>query len=112
MQMVNTQGCSAAAKRFFQLDDEGTYYLVVSTSLEGAKQLLRDSHCVFGHDEAVFDAAAFGRDEAILDEAATLVWTELAPEQVAKKLRCHTEDERGVIKLSDANIGDWFSSEW
>jgi hypothetical protein len=105
MQMVNTQ---AAPKRFFQLDDEGTYYLVVSTSLEGAKQLLRESHCVFGHEEAAFDAAAFGRDEGF----PALVWTELAPEQVAKKLRCHTENERGVIKLSDADIGDWFSSEW
>ena len=109
MQMVNTQ---AAPKRFFQLDDEGNYYLVVSTSLEGAKQLLRESHCVFGHEEAAFDAAAFGRDEALLEGVPALVWTELAPEQVAKKLRCHTEDERGVIKLSDANIGDWFSSEW
>jgi hypothetical protein len=87
-------------KRFFKLEDEGTCYLVVSTSLEGAKQLLRESHCVFGHEETALDAAS------------TLVWTELAPEQVAKKLRCHTEDERGVIKLSDANIGDWFSSEW
>jgi hypothetical protein len=88
------------SKCFFQLDDEGTYYLVVATGLEQAKQLMRESRRVFG------------RNESALDTATGLIWTELGPEQVAKKLRCNTEDERGVIKLPDANIGDWFSSEW
>jgi hypothetical protein len=87
-------------KRFFKLDDGGIYYLVVASSMEHAKQLMRESQCVFGPDEDAFDAAA------------GLVWTVLSPDQVAQKQRCHTEDDRGVIKLADANIGDWFSSEW
>lgn len=87
-------------KRFFRLEDNEIYYLVVASSLEHAKELMRTTHCVFGRDEASFDAAT------------SLAWTELAPNQVAQKQRCHTEDERGVIKLADADIGDWFSSEW
>jgi hypothetical protein len=87
-------------KSFFKLDDDGIYYWVVSSSLEHAKQLMRESQCVFGPAECAFDVAA------------GLVWTALSPEQVAQKQRCHTDDDRGVIKRADANIGDWFSSEW
>ncbi len=78
-------------KRFFKLDDDGTYYLVVASSLTQAQKLMAATCCEFGHGA---------------------VWSELTLEQVAQKQRCHTEDERGVIKLAEASIGDWFSSEW
>jgi hypothetical protein len=61
---------------------------------------MRGTHCGFGPKDSSFDAAT------------GLIWTVLSPDQVAQKLRCHTEDDRGVIKLADADIGDWFSSEW
>lgn len=78
-------------KHFFQLSDDGIYYLVVAASLESAQQLMSTTSCEFG---------------------LACTWTELSAEQTALKQRCHAEDERGVIKLSDARIGDWFSSEW
>lgn len=82
-------------KRFFQLDHDGAYYLVVAPSLEFAKSIMESSHCEFS-----------------LDSVINLVWSELTPDQVTQKQRCHTEDDRGIIKLTDADIGDWFSSEW
>ena len=78
-------------KRFFKLDDDGIYYLVVASSLAQAQQLMAATFCEFGHGA---------------------VWSELTHEQVDQKHRCHTEDERGVVKLAEADIGDWFSSEW
>jgi hypothetical protein len=88
-------------KRFFHLDDDGhVTYLIVAVDLIAAKEILR-SHGV-----------TFGQEETPLDDATSLTWTEMTPEQVATKQRCHTEDERGVIALADANVGDWFSSEW
>lgn len=88
-------------KRFFELDDDGhIQYILVAVDLDHAKSLLRESGCLFGPDEVS------------LDKATTLTWTEMPAEKVARKIRCHTQDERGVICLADASIGDWFCSEW
>lgn len=88
-------------KRFFHLDDDGCiWYLVVARDLEHAKQTLREVHCLFGPAESPMDAAD------------TLTWTEMDAARVSGYRRCATQDDRGVIALADAEIGDWFSSEW
>jgi hypothetical protein len=86
---------------FFRLDDNGcVFYHLVALDLDGAKALLRAS------------GSTFGSAETSLDAAEGLTWTELTPAEVVKIARCHTEDDRGVIALSDARVGDWFCSEW
>ena len=88
-------------KRFFELDDNGDiHYLLVALDLNGAKALLLAS------------GSTFGREETSLEAAEGLTWTELTAAEVAKVTRCHTEDDRGVIALSDACVGDLFCSEW
>ena len=87
-------------KRFFRLDDGCVSYLLVARDLDHAKQLLRESNCMFGPGELPLDAAA------------TLTWSEMDAAQVVQKQRCHTEDARGCIPLAEADVGDWFCSEW
>lgn len=92
-------------KRFFELDvnDGGITYTVVATDLQHAEQLMRDSGHEFGDPSEKYDAAK---------TRGVLSWTEMSPDRVAHKTRCHTEDDRGVIPLADACIGEWFCSEW
>ena len=88
-------------KKFFELDDNGdAQYLIVATDLDHAKRIMRDS------------GIEFGDPPQPLDDAAGITWSELPPDAVAKKARCHTEDHRGIIRLADADVGDYFCSEW
>ncbi len=90
-------------KRYFMLDDSGhVQYFIVATDLLHAKQVMRESHCLFGPLEVSFDQAS----------PEVLTWTQMSADDVAKKARCHTDDERGTIALVDAQIGDWFCTEW
>lgn len=92
---------ASGPKRFFELDDDGCiFYFIVARDLDHAKDLMRESKSLFGPDEVRFD------------EATTLTWTEMAVADVAKKTRCHTQDDRGTIPLADANVGEWFCTEW
>lgn len=81
-------------KRFFKFEDASTATcrLIVASSLEHAKKLMRASYWMLGHDEDVFDEAA---------TAGVLTYTELSHKQAAKKL--------GLV--SDG-LGDWFSCKW
>ena len=88
-------------KRFFRLaEDDCVYYFIVARDLEHAKTIIRDTQIEFGDPGLT------------LDQASGLAWSELTPEQIAKLTKCHTEDDRGVIALADADLGDWFCSEW
>lgn len=88
-------------KRFFYVDDDGCIdYHMVARDMDHAKAMFRKA------------GVTFGPDEVPIDQATTLEWTELTPEQAAERKRCHTEDDRGIISLADAQIGDWFCSEW
>ena len=72
----------------------------MARDIDHAKELFRKAGTLFGPDEVNIDAAT------------TLEWTELTHDEAARKTRCHTEDERGIIALADAALGDWFCSEW
>jgi hypothetical protein len=83
------------------VDDDGhIQYSLVARDVEHVKELFRAAGTLFGPYEVGVDAAT------------TLEWSELTHQEAALKTRCHTEDDRGVIAPADANIGDWFCSEW
>jgi len=90
------------AKRFFELDD-GVYYLVVAYDQKHAVEIMRSAGIEFTRHGVPYDVAMARGD---------MCWEELSPDEVAKHGRCHTQDDRGVIPLCDANIGEWFCSEW
>jgi hypothetical protein len=98
----------ALTKRFFEADN-GSTWSVVARDREHAIKLLVEAQADWegyvdgGLVTLPFDQA-LARGEAELDE--------MTPSQVARKLRCHTEDERGCIPLSEAAIGDLFCSDW
>lgn len=91
-----------ADKRFFVATDDGDVdYSVVATDLDHAKNILRESGVEFGDP---------GRP---LDEA-NLEWSEMSLER-AQQVRCQTaesDNDRGVIPLSEADLGEWFCSEY
>lgn len=89
------------AKRFFLLEDDGELrFYVVAIDLNNAKDIIRKS------------GIEFGSPSAQLDQASDLSWSELSEDRVDRTTKCHTEDERGIIKLRDAAIGDYFCNEW
>jgi hypothetical protein len=98
---VNRISITSTMKRFFHLDDGGAEYLVVARNQEHAEQIMRDSGIEFSDPSAPYDDA---RD--------ALIWIEMGTDDVARRMRCHTESDRGVIPLVDAELGDWFCSEW
>jgi hypothetical protein len=88
-------------KRFFELDDDGeVQYFVVALDLEHAKIIIRRHGVEFGYPSQP------------LDKATGIEWRELTAERASAMKKCHTEDKRGVITLADANLGDWFCTEW
>jgi hypothetical protein len=98
-------------KRFWLVEDGGVEWSIVANDRDHAIALLRD----LGAEWEIWDSgtrsvSVVGIDRALaMDEA----WIrELEPEEVARRQRCHTEDERGVIPLAEAAIGDLFCSEW
>ncbi len=96
---VSTQRTDGA--RFFECDDDDEVtYTIVAIDLDHAKNVIRKA------------GIEFGSPSQPLDRAVGLTWRELSKERVARMLRCHTDDERGVIPLAQARIGEWFCSEW
>ncbi len=81
-------------KRFFQAIDGSASWFVVASDMDHAKLVLKEQGVDFDLD---FD---------------DLNWVEMTPGQVEKKQRCATDDERGTIRLSEANLGEWFCTEW
>jgi hypothetical protein len=85
----------------YHCDDNGhVQYWIVAGSLIEAKAMLRSSGVTFGHNE---DSNP---------DVQGVIWREMNVDEIAKVTRCHTDDDRGVITLSDAKVGDWFCSEW
>ena len=103
------------AKRFFRVrvDVDATHWAVVARDVEHCKQILREIGMQWETDERVPDQPTYvcvAIDDAIRLGIAEI--TEYSPERLAEIKRCHTEDERGVIPLTDARLGDAFCSEW
>lgn len=92
--------------RFFIADQDGCYHwLGVARSREHFIELLRLHGAEFEVNGDTFNIdQALARDEVLVEE--------LTDDRLARYRRCHTEDERGVIPLSQAAIGDLFCSEW
>lgn len=98
-------------KRFFIADDFGDYWWVgVARDREHFIALLREQ-CALWEVEIEGQYAPDQGIDVVLEIGMVEV-RELGPEDVARRQRCHTEDERGVIPLADAAIGDLFCSEW
>lgn len=95
----------AEPKRYFYLDedDDRAHYIVVARSLEHAEETLRATGIEFGEPSEPYDTA---KTRGILN------WHEMTDVEITSRQRCHTADDRGTIPLSEANLGEWFSSEW
>jgi hypothetical protein len=91
-------------KRFFRLDDDGLYWLVVANDEAHAIEVMGTAEWELHDGQLVQTARAL--------ELGHVSIVELEPLAAARHTRCHTEDERGVIPLVDAAIGDAFCSEW
>jgi hypothetical protein len=98
-------------KRFFIADDFGDYWWVgCARDRDHFLEVLRKHGAEweveidgrYAHDQDVDVALAIGIVEV----------REMTAEEVARRQRCHTEDDRGVIPLSEAALGDLFCSEW
>jgi len=95
-----------AAARYFVLDDNGAYYFVVASDLDHARRILGASGAVFG------DHGERGPGPLAEAEAAGLVtWREIDASEASRK-RCHTDDGRGTIPLTECRLGDNFCSEY
>lgn len=82
-------------KRYFRADD-GATYSIVARDLDHAKRILDDAGIDFDSD------------------ADDVRWSEMTVEQAAAK-RIVEDDAHNRITpypLTEAEIGDWFSSEW
>ena len=98
-------------KRFFICDDFGDYtWTGVAHDREHFIGLLRDH----GAQWEVEVDGRYAPDQGIdiVLEIGLVEVRELTAEELGNEHRCHTEDERGVIPLSEAAIGDLFCSEW
>jgi hypothetical protein len=99
-------------KRFFIADDHGDYWWVgCALDRDHFIGLLRQQGAVW---EVELDIGRCRYDQGIdvVLEIGQVEVRELTADELARKQRCHTEDDRGVIPLSEAAIGDLFCSEW
>jgi hypothetical protein len=89
-------------KRYFTMDDDGAWYVVVATDLEHARRVLMTSGVEFCEQpaESLPELEASGR----------VTWDELEGDEVAGKRVC-MEDGRHV-PLTECSLGDWFCSEY
>lgn len=99
-------------KRFWIADDHGDYYWIgVAVDREHFATLLR----MLGAQWELEIDGRYAPDQGIdvMLSHNLVEIRELTPDILATKYRrCHTEDERGTIPLTDARIGDLFCSEW
>ena len=98
-------------KRFFIADDFGGYqWFGVARDREHFIELLRQQGAMW---EVEVDGQ-YAPDQGIdvVMQIGQVEIRELADDVVARKQRCHTWDDRGVISLSEGAIGDLFCSEW
>jgi hypothetical protein len=94
-------------KRFFIADQDGCYHWLGCATDRGHFILL------LGDCDDAWETEA--GESVDINEALAMGIVEiheLTGDELARRQRCHTEDERGVIPLSEAAIGDLFCSEW
>jgi hypothetical protein len=91
-------------KKYFGVDDGGAEYIIVARDVEHAKQVIRDHGIEFTKEDG---------DSAPIDDPAfaSLSWDEIPPERAAA-LKVSVDDGRASIPLADAELGDFFCSEW
>jgi len=105
---MTTQAPAATAtdtdRKYIAVDDGGCEYVIVARDIEHAKQILREHSVEFTKEDG---------DSAPMDDPAFagLEWCELGAERAAR-IKVHTDDGRGIVSLSDCQIGDFFCSEW
>ena len=98
------------SRRFFIADDPGQHWIGVARDRDHFIDLLEQQGAEW-EGYLLDELQTYGVREALALEEVEI--RELTPDEVATKhQRCHTEDERGVIPLAEAAIGDLFCSEW
>jgi len=92
-----------AARRFFQLDD-GTSYFIVARSPEHAEQIMREAGVEFSAEGLPYDTAKI---------RGLLSWQEMSADHALIR-HVHLNDGagNGPVPLTQCEIGDWFCSEW
>ncbi len=95
-------------KRFFIADQDGCYHwLGCAIDRRHFIRLLEEQGAEWEHNGPLGNLDI---NEAL--NMGVVEVRELTGDELARRQRCHTEDERGVIPLSEAAIGDLFCSEW
>jgi hypothetical protein len=90
-------------KRFFRVEDDDAHWSVVARDEE---------HCIFRGLGAEKEGLYLSLNiDAALEHGITTI-AEYSPESLARIQRCRTQDDRGVIPLADAQLGEAFCSEW
>ena len=97
--------------RFFICDDHGGYtWTGVARDRDHFVMLLRKHGATWEIEDDEGRCGDANIDQAI--EFNQVEVRELGEDEFAREQRCDTADERGVIPLSEAAIGDLFCSEW
>lgn len=103
----------ARTKRFFRCLDDGDGdddYAIVAFDLDDARNTIREAGIEFynPNDDGIITGSL------PFDQATWLTWRELSPGEAAA-FRVDTTDDRrgrGVIPLSDCDIGEFFGKDW
>jgi hypothetical protein len=93
-------------RRYFVFDDAGASYFVVATDIYHARAVLSAAGCEFG-DHGKRGPRPLAEAEADGD----VTWKEIDASEAFRK-RCCTDDGRGTIPLTQADLGDWFCTEY
>jgi hypothetical protein len=90
-------------KRYFLVGDGGCNYMIVARDVEHAKQIMKGVEFTKEDgDSAPSDDPAF----------AHLEWREIAQERAATIQIQHDDGRPAPYPLTEADLGDWFSSEF
>lgn len=89
-------------KRFFKFEIDGATYWVVAVDLDNARDVLRESGAEFGQEGESLDSAT----ERGLVSSKEITGTRVKVDT--------SEDDRGrgMIPLSECDLGEWFTSEY
>lgn len=94
-------------KRFFQAEDGGAIYWFCAADAPGCKQILVAGEVELEDQDGNYFLAHLEPEK--ID--AALTFEEIEQHQ-ATKLKQQTADVRGEIRLIDANLGEWFTSDY
>ena len=103
-------------KRFFISQDDGAYWIGVAIDRDHFVTLLRKQGAeweALAADSDLVEGLYLSLDiDGAIKRGLVEIRELTADELATRHRRCHTEDERGVIPLTEAAIGDLFCSEW